>query len=765
MDEKTWKALMVQVSDAAKHELSAPAMPHPYISPAEIKSRMDKTRMLMEIQELKSGQKAHRKVKHTLGEMLYSNTPLEKLDSRTLQDLKIRHQNKGAYLICRTITKPSRPHVSGLLSIGIEDTNGWAQQLSIYNFPGTRNATTSELDTIFPLFTIMAIREPIIENMVLANQSQIRVNSPSDIVFLKGNQDPLLKDVTWASGQQTWGAMERSAQQWNEIAEKHTNDKQHVAAIAAYTYAIQRNPSLVSLRIDRAFNHLLLGNYTSVILDLRLVLKDRNVTTMDKLRSMSFMALADSSSGEYQRAKLALQTQTKGIYDWDEVFREVATKEDPNFADFIGPVTVEEMPHRGGGRGVVATRDIVPGELLVVSKAVISALPFDPLHPEPVVHLNLPDNGVDAPSTYSLFQKAMEKLSMNPDLADLVYDLYGGEQYPPLSDGVPSSGKRSFSENPLNVPVDLDPGRIKAICAQNGFKHPIHPEQSKHFDEDDGQSCLHIFPSYFNHLCVPNAGYATLPNYMIIRALRAIKEGEEVFINYGTTGGILKERTERVKNWFDVCDCPLCRYDRAAHPSQAQRRQELLDQIKTSSVSLEDLKDKVQRIDASFPKDYPNLRWESLIAHSRLTQLLKDSRQTKKSRLSKILKKKDEGSSVYPDIIQSTMGALEAIGALVTDKGMTPQPPGRTEGERLPISTDQIPYVIPAAVSMCLEISRGFKVMGLDWRAKQWLKAAIWVDDKELGGGIIVFKRRHESRIKVEFPEIHSLCKEMGPDV
>ncbi|PVF94961.1 hypothetical protein CPB86DRAFT_622538 [Serendipita vermifera] len=775
-NDEAWKALMALASKIALQEQSEPAMPHPYIAPTEIISQLAESRDLMEEREAQNERQVHRTVRHTLGKMVYSTTPLDELEPCTLKELKIRHHNQGTYLLCRTISQVSR---SNVISIGIEDTNGWSQQLSIYNFPGTRSATTDELDTIFPLFTIMAIREPLIEDMLVGDSSHIRVNSPSDIVFLEGDENPLIEDVTWTSGERTWGVMERSAQEWKDIAGKHLALHQHRAAVVAYTYAMQRDPSMISVRLGRAMSNIHLENYTFTLTDTRFVLNHEDSTLEDQGKALHLTGLANFAAGNYQEAKWWFQEllkilpnldilvqevracdtleeqRTNGVYDWDEVFKQIALSDNPEVANFIGPVEVMDMPHRSGGRGVVAKRDIAPGELLVVSKAAISSLPYEPLNPESIVHLNLQNSEIDGPSTYSMFQEAMEKISMDPNLADQVYTLYGGEEYPAFPDGVPSSEKRDFSKNPLNVPVDVDPGRILAICSRNAFKHPIHLKNLSKFNEEDGLWCLHIFPSYFNHSCIPNARYAAFPNYLIIRALRVIKEGEEVFLNYGLTGGNFKERTVRLQKWLDACDCPLCRYDRNTPPSQAQKRQELLHQIiNSSSVSLGDLKDKVRQIDATFPEDYPNFRWEAFRAQSLLSRILESLRDENKD------------ISFCPDIIQHNMAALEAIGTLVTDKGISSEQPKEGEGpNELPISTDHVPYEVLIAVAMCFEISRRFKVIGIAWRAKQWLKAAIWVDDKEFGGGITLFKRKHTQEIREEYPEIQSLWEEMEAEL
>lgn len=41
---------------------------------------------------------------------------------------------------------------------------------------------------------------------------------------------------------------------------------------------------------------------------------------------------------------------------WDKVY---------DLADWFGPIVVAEIPGRGGGRGIVTTRDVAPGELLI----------------------------------------------------------------------------------------------------------------------------------------------------------------------------------------------------------------------------------------------------------------------------------------------------------------------------------------------------------------------------------------------------------------
>lgn len=53
------------------------------------------------------------------------------------------------------------------------------------------------------------------------------------------------------------------------------------------------------------------------------------------------------------------------LYDWDRLDPYENGDRRMTIGDFFGPIKVVDMPQRQGGRGVVATRDIQAGELLL----------------------------------------------------------------------------------------------------------------------------------------------------------------------------------------------------------------------------------------------------------------------------------------------------------------------------------------------------------------------------------------------------------------
>ena len=66
-----------------------------------------------------------------------------------------------------------------------------------------------------------------------------------------------------------------------------------------------------------------------------------------------------------ERTEQRLEESSQGKYDWIGLLNDLKINLHPDVADYQGPIRVQALPNRGGGRGIVAVRDIVVGELLV----------------------------------------------------------------------------------------------------------------------------------------------------------------------------------------------------------------------------------------------------------------------------------------------------------------------------------------------------------------------------------------------------------------
>jgi tetratricopeptide (TPR) repeat protein len=275
------------------------------------------------------------------------------------------------------------------VSFGIEDANGWGQLVSLYNFPGTYDANGPELDTIFPLNTVVVIREPYCKMALAAEHSHIRIDSPSDLVILEPG-DPLLSNVRWTTGDRQLPVLGHSAAEWKVVADRHFKAGEYFAATVAYSYALRRSSQLYALRLNRSLAHLRLGNFAATLRDAEGVLENPKIPEDDRVKALYRSAQAEYRQGHYENAKslynkcleispdlkdvksgvlnsdCRIKEQSTGNYDWASLFVESRKKSwKADVAEFVGPVEIATMDNRGGGRGIRATDNIKPGDLLV----------------------------------------------------------------------------------------------------------------------------------------------------------------------------------------------------------------------------------------------------------------------------------------------------------------------------------------------------------------------------------------------------------------
>lgn len=275
------------------------------------------------------------------------------------------------------------------MSFGVEDTSGWAQLLSVYNFPGTYDASGPELDTIFPPGTVIAIREPYCKMALAADHPHIRIDSPSDLIILEPG-DPLLSNLRWATGDRQLPVLRQSAAEWKVVADRHFKAGEYFAATVAYSYALCRSSRLHKLRLNRSLAHLRVGNFAAALRDAQVALENPEITQDERVKALYRSAQAEYGQEHYENAKALyqkcldispelkdaqsgilnserrIQEQSTGAYDWARIFVESKSESwKSDISEFVGPVEIADMDHRGGGRGVRATRDIKPGELLV----------------------------------------------------------------------------------------------------------------------------------------------------------------------------------------------------------------------------------------------------------------------------------------------------------------------------------------------------------------------------------------------------------------
>lgn len=84
----------------------------------------------------------------------------------------------------------------------VEDIEGAAYDLSIYNYPTTFDATLQDSDRLFPQDAVLLIREPVFMPSQQGSNPLVRVDSPSDIVVL-AQHSAMLPEVSFATAAKT----------------------------------------------------------------------------------------------------------------------------------------------------------------------------------------------------------------------------------------------------------------------------------------------------------------------------------------------------------------------------------------------------------------------------------------------------------------------------------------------------------------------------------------------------------------------------------
>jgi tetratricopeptide (TPR) repeat protein len=237
--------------------------------------------------------------------------------------------------------------------------------------------------------TILAIREPMAKMALTNDNSHIRVDSPSDIIFLDPNH-PILSDVTWSNGVKQSRITKTTASGWKDIGDSHFKKRQFFASAAAYTYALRKDSTFTAARLNRCLTQLRLSNFVASLHDANRVIRTENLPEPDQIKALYRLAQAQYGAGEYPAAQnyytrclsikpdqkeategidkcqARIREQEEGTYDWIQLLTQTKTPGTrPDVADYMGPIAVTQMENRGGGRGVTATSDIKVGDLLV----------------------------------------------------------------------------------------------------------------------------------------------------------------------------------------------------------------------------------------------------------------------------------------------------------------------------------------------------------------------------------------------------------------
>ncbi|KAI9000798.1 hypothetical protein BD414DRAFT_451479 [Trametes punicea] len=680
-----------------------------------------------------------------------SSTPVENLRRITLSEMHVRRTHRGQHLLCRLITLCSRMVA---VQTVVEDTEGIAHDLSIYNFPSTSNCSLEHLDNLFTPGTVIAIREPTLKAPTQGARPLLRVDSPTDIIFIAPNSS-LLLNIRWNAGSTVKGfpPIPLTADAWQQRANSHFVASRWFLAAFAYSYALALDPDAHPLRLNRAEAYLRLQYHSGALHDAQRVLEKVDSANAFADRAMIRMARARYGRGEYSRAqddfvrwkyihaddnsadswiercRARLREASTGVYDWPSLFRSAKRKIRVDAADFLGPVKVRRMFHRGGGRGMVTAQDVETGDLLLVTKPFVSVYAPDLPADRFIVTIDLLSQTTRERTDSLLLARIVEKIYGNPDLYDEVYHLYAGPNYPAPPDTYPPPRSHTIAVEPLQPKVNIDIAQLEAICTYNNFC-PFRLDGPS-VDREAKPAGLYTLASMFNHSCIANATWYCIGDLMIIRAAEPIPKGTEVTIPYCVEESYIDRQTILQKHMIKKCDCRLCEEDRRDGDAQLRRRHRLksrLDPDAIVSAPLAEVRALEKEIDATYEPGRGPIRPLSALALHAIAEKL---RETGNARLMR-------------ESLRHDMQALECYGFRLThDRGRS------ASGSKIPVANDRIPTVTSfmEPADIMLRMACTYYMLQEEADASRWLRAVLWLTEVSVGGGKELFMLLHEETL------------------
>ncbi|THV03035.1 SET domain-containing protein [Dendrothele bispora CBS 962.96] len=692
----------------------------------------------------------------------YSSTPLDKLSPVLISEMLLHKVHKGKFLLCRVVTPMVK--MVGVHTV-IEDSSGSVLEISIYNFPSTGLGFSCEsANALFPVGTIVAIREPTLKLGNRGGQPLIRVDSISDIIFLD-QTDPAYSEDRWSftlpASLSAQSSITCTVEDFKKTGNLHFLRGEWLPAVFAYSKGLRLDKDAFLLRLNRAEAYLRLSYYSAALSDAQTVLSLEFIDSERRWKALTRAGKALYFQGKYAAAKDMFQQcisckgdrdakewvsridereeeRLHGRFDWSKIYKQ--NYESPHIlhiADFHGPIEVKALHYRGGGRGVVATADIKVGQLLVVEKPFASVYPSELPENESLLTYNLHTGTVPDSSHTVLITKVIERIWGNPEDHAAVYNLFAGPKCPLLPTKPPKTSSVSRERAtegatpfPFESAVDIDVMHLESILSYNAFCPQEIPEQEER-SKKDLPSAFYLFASLFNHSCDSNAEWTCIGDVMVIRAIRPISKGDEIYIAYvpGSRPFLRRRKTLRKHFPREDCPCNLCTEDRADGTANCQQREELVKKM-CQTKSIEESRRLLKQIEETY-RSSRVLRPEMFKAKQHLAFLIREEFNQNAFRLSGFTLRSRVREAIKLDI-----DSLESVGI-------------RIGKNRQPVLTQLSSTVSSETLILYfLSIAAGF--FGLEDRvlAGGWVKAAESVLKLGLGGDKALFMFLFGNRVE-----------------
>ncbi|KAI1071508.1 hypothetical protein LB507_005410 [Fusarium sp. FIESC RH6] len=501
---------------------------------------------------------------------------LEDLRPMKLLDLCMETHHRGYFLLLQRVSPVA------MLEVGswavVQDSSEDVERLEMFLHKSKHGQdildTASEFIVKEPYYTLNTNGEPT-----------IRVDHPSDLVMTEISESPesWRKKHNGSSSHELHSAEDYKQKGNNALLEKRNLAEalfyytkgldllRHAQADATLRNDLYRNRSYVNLQLQR---------FDEAKSDALASISNKPNDELDA-KAYNRAGLAAYGQGEYLEARkysedqerlqpddqhvrlhlrridVRLAEATEGVYNMSRIVSSLTKCGGrPDTASFDGPTEIKASPD--AGRGLFATRDIDPKEIIMCEKAFCVAWSHEP---ETFSALVCDTREYAAMKVFpsGLHKAVVQKLLNNPSQVEKVLDLHGDYK-----------GMGSSLVQVDGVPV-IDTFQVHDIVQRNAFGPG---QQTEDEDISNASTGLWIRASYINHSCIPNAKKDFIGDVILFRATRSITAGEEITHAYDESSDYEVKKAAIKRTWDFECRCALCLVEETEDDDVRQRRRD-----------------------------------------------------------------------------------------------------------------------------------------------------------------------------------------------
>ncbi|EXK26844.1 hypothetical protein FOMG_16649 [Fusarium oxysporum f. sp. melonis 26406] len=493
-----------------------------------------------------------------------STSKLADLQPMAIKDLRMETHHRGFFLSLRRVSPVSILKASSWTVVKGQSSDE-VERLEVFLHTSQYGDNTLEISSD------LVIKEPYY-TLNAQGECTIRIDHPSDLIVIAISENP-----------ESWRHQEHYSRGPDLVSPDDFKKKGNSALLKKKNYAeayswyteglklAESNERGKTLRNDlqrnRAHVNLQLQRFDEAISDALDSITSNETNELKGLDAKAYnrAGLAAYSQGEFLKARCyfkqqerlqpddqqpklhlrrvnaRLQEEANGTYNMSRIVSNLSkTGGRPDAASYGGPTEIKDSP--GSGRGLFATQNIEPNEIILCEKAFCAAWSHE-ADTFTALACDLREDAAIKVFPAGLHKAVVRKLLNNPSQVEKVLRLHG--DYHGLG------GKLQEVDG---SPV-IDTFQVHDIIQRNAFGLG---QQTEDEDVSNASTGLWIRASYINHSCIPNAKKDFVGDLIIFRAIRRIVTGEEITHSYDESSDYEARKTNIRRTWNFECRCQLC---------------------------------------------------------------------------------------------------------------------------------------------------------------------------------------------------------------